>query len=146
GDLLPIIADILAPFLASIELSEDLAYEVALRSREIEEQRRFITLVIDCLPVGLYVVDREYRIQIWNRKREMGTQGLRRDEVVGRPVFDVLTRQNAEQLRDEFDEVFRTGQGRQMELEVAIGGETKEHRSRKDPWRRGRGAVTPVHC
>ena len=144
GDLLPIIADILAPFLASIELSEDLAYEVALRSREIEEQRRFITLVIDCLPVGLYVVDREYRIQIWNRKREMGTQGLRRDEVVGRPVFDVLTRQNAEQLRDEFDEVFRTGQGRQMELEVAIGGETKYYRISKIPMRQDGETITHV--
>jgi nitrogen fixation/metabolism regulation signal transduction histidine kinase len=97
--LLPVVADILAPFLASIELSEDLAYEVALRSKEIEEQRRFITLVIDCLPVGLYVVDREYRIQIWNRKRETGTQGLRKDEVVGRPVFEVLTRQPMRQLK-----------------------------------------------
>jgi two-component system NtrC family sensor kinase len=133
--LLPIIADILAPFLASIELSEDLAYEVALRSREIEEQRRFITLVIDCLPVGLYVVDREYRIQIWNRKREMGTQGLKRDEVVGRPVFEVLTRQPAGQLREEFDEVFRTGQARQLELEVATGGEPKYYRISKIPMR-----------
>ncbi len=144
GALLPIVADILAPFLASIELSEDLAYEVALRSREIEEQRRFITLVIDCLPVGLYVVDREYRIQIWNRKREMGTQGLRRDEVVGRPVFDVLTRQNAEQLREEFDDVFRTGQGRQMELEVAVGGETKYYRISKIPMRQDGETITHV--
>jgi two-component system, NtrC family, sensor kinase len=142
--LLPIIADILAPFLASIELSEDLAYEVALRSREIEEQRRFITLVIDCLPVGLYVVDREYRIQIWNRKREMGTQGLRRDEVVGRPVFEVLTRQNARQLREEFDDVFRTGHIRQMDLEVAVGGDTKYYRISKIPMRQDGETITHV--
>ncbi len=133
--VLTIVADILAPFLASIELSEDLAYEVALRSREIEEQRRFITLVIDCLPVGLYVVDRDYRIQIWNRKREMGTQGLRRDAVVGRPVFEVLTRQPAGQLQEEFDEVFRSGQPQQLELEVAVGGEPKYYRISKIPMR-----------
>jgi two-component system NtrC family sensor kinase len=142
--LLPVIADILAPFLASIELSEDLAYEVALRSREIEEQRRFITLVIDCLPVGLYVVDREYRIQIWNRKREMGTQGLRRDEVVGRPVFEVLTRQDARQLREEFDEVFRTGQVRQIDLEVAGGEDTKYYRISKIPMRQDGESITHV--
>jgi two-component system NtrC family sensor kinase len=142
--LLPIIADILAPFLASIDLSEDLAYEVALRSREIEEQRRFITLVIDCLPVGLYVVDREYRIQIWNRKREMGTQGLRRDEVVGRPVFEVLTRQNAVQLREEFDDVFSTGHIRQMDLEVAVGGDTKYYRISKIPMRQDGETITHV--
>jgi two-component system NtrC family sensor kinase len=142
--LLPVIADILAPFLASIELSEDLAYEVALRSREIEEQRRFITLVIDCLPVGLYVVDREYRIQIWNRKREMGTQGLRRDEVVGRPVFEVLTRQPAGQLQEEFDEVFATGETRQMELEVAVGGEPKYYRISKIPMRQDGETISHV--
>ena len=142
--VIPVIADILAPFLASIELSEDLAYEVALRSREIEEQRRFITLVIDCLPVGLYVVDREYRIQIWNRKREMGTQGLRRDEVVGRPVFEVLTRQNAEQLREEFDDVFSTGHIRQINLEVAVGGDTKYYRISKIPMRQDGETITHV--
>jgi len=134
--ILPVVANILAPFLASIELSEDLAYEVALRSREIEEQRRFITLVIDSLPVGLYVVDREYRIQIWNRKRELGTQGLRRDEVVGRPVFEVLTRQNASQMREEFDDVFATGQTRQIEIEVDMGPEMKYYRISKIPMRR----------
>lgn len=142
--LLPIIADILAPFLASIELSEDLAYEVALRSRQIEEQRRFITLVIDCLPVGLYVIDRDYRIQIWNRKREMGTQGLRRDEVVGRPVFEVLTRQDARQLREEFDDVFRTGRMRQIDLEVAVGGDAKFFRISKIPVRQDGDTITHV--
>jgi two-component system NtrC family sensor kinase len=142
--LLPIVADMLAPFLASIELSEDLAYEVALRSREIEEQRRFITLVIDCLPVGLYVVDRDYRIQIWNRKREMGTQGLRRDEVVGRPVFEVLTRQPPGRLREEFDAVFQTGQARQLELEVGVGGEPKFYRISKIPMRQDGETITHV--
>ncbi len=143
-ETLQVTADILAPFIASIELSEDLAYEVALRSREIEEQRRFITLVVDCLPVGLYVVDRDYRIQIWNRKRETGTQGLRRDEVVGRPVFEVLTRQSAPQLKAEFDHVFETGAIQQMELEVPAGSETKHFRITKIPMRQDGDHITHV--
>ena len=106
-ETLRVICHILAPYLASLELSEDLAGEVVAQAREIEEHRRFTSLIIDSLPVGLYVVDRDYRIQIWNRKRETGTQGLRRDEVVGRPVFEVLTRQPPEQLKEEFDRVFR---------------------------------------
>ncbi|HEY7682515.1 MAG TPA: ATP-binding protein [Gemmatimonadales bacterium] len=142
--IVSVIADILAPFLASIELSEDLAYEVALRSREIEEQRRFITLVIDCLPVGLYVVDRDYRIQIWNRKREMGTQGLRRDDVVGRAVFEVLTRQDPQHLREEFDEVFRTGRTQQIDLEVAVGGDMKFYRISKIPMRQDGQTISHV--
>jgi two-component system, NtrC family, sensor kinase len=132
---LGIVADVLALYLASVELSTDLAGEVAVQSREIDEHRRFTSLIIDSLPVGLYVVDREYLIQTWNRKRETGTQGLRRDEVVGRPVFEVLTRQPAEQLRADFDRVFATGEIQQREMEVTVGGEARHYRLSKIPMR-----------
>ena len=143
-ETLAVIRHVLAPYLASLELSEDLAGEVVAQSREIEEHRRFTSLIIDSLPVGLYVVDREYRIQVWNRKRETGTQGLRRDAVVGRPVFEVLTRQPAEQLRAEFDRVFRTGEIQQSEQEVTLGGEVRYFRLSKIPMRLDRDAITHV--
>ena len=133
--ILRVVADILAPYLAAAELSSDLAGEVAVQSREIDEHRRFTSLIVDSLPLGLYVVDRDYRIQSWNRKRETGTQGLRRDDVVGRPVFDVLTRQPAAQLRAEFDRVFATGEIQQTELEVVAGGVTRYFRLSKIPMR-----------
>ena len=133
--VLGVIADLLAPFLASLALSADLATEVAAQSREIDEQRRFTGLIIDSLPLGLYVVDRDYRIQIWNRQREIGAPGLRRDEVVGRQVFEVLTRQPAEELRAEFDRVFQTGEIQQAELEVTLGGEARSFRLTKIPMR-----------
>ena len=116
--VLAIAGDLLGPYLDALTRSEDLALEVASRAREIDEQRRFTSLIIDSLPVGLYVIDRDYRIQVWNRKRELGTQGLRRGDVMGRPVFDVLTRQPAAQLKAEFDRVFRSGELQQMEIEV----------------------------
>ncbi len=143
-ETLTVVGLILAPYLASLELSEDLAGEVAAQSREIEEHRRFTSLIIDSLPLGLYVVDREYRIQIWNRKRETGTQGLRRDAVVGRPVFEVLTRQPAEQLREEFDRVFRTGEIQESELEVMLGSEVRVFRLSKIPMRLDRDTITHV--
>jgi two-component system NtrC family sensor kinase len=142
--VLEVLAAFLAPYLAAAELSADLAHEVAIQSREIDEQRRFISLVIDSLPVGLYVVDREYRIQIWNRKRETGTQGVRRTDVIGRPVFDVLTRQNPEMLRSEFDQVFRTGTTLTHEIEVVAGGETRWFRLTKIPMRLEGDAITHV--
>lgn len=144
GSVLMVLGDVLSPYLGALELSQDLASEVALRSREIEEQRQFVSLVVDCLPVGLYVVDREYRIQIWNRKRETGTQGLKRDEVVGRPVFEVLTRQPAEQLRSEFDQVFLTGEIQQMEIAVPIAGEERFFRISKIPMRQHQDDITHV--
>ncbi len=143
-ETLAVVSHILAPYLASLELSEDLAGEVVAQSREIEEHRRFTSLIIDSLPLGLYVIDREYRIQVWNRKRETGTQGLRRDEVVGRPVFEVLTRQPAEQLREEFDRVFRTGEIQQTEQEVTLGGQVRTFRLSKIPMRLDRDAITHV--
>jgi two-component system, NtrC family, sensor kinase len=143
-ETLPIVADFLAPYLAAAELSVDLAGEVAAQSREIEEHRRFTSLIVDSLPVGLYVVDRDYRIQSWNRKRETGTQGLRRDDVVGRPVFDVLTRQPPAQLRAEFDRVFETGEIQQTEQEVTAGGETRRFRLSKIPMRLEGDEITHV--
>jgi PAS domain S-box-containing protein len=134
-EVLAIVADLIAPFLASLALSVDLAVEVVTQSREIDEQRRFISLVIDSLPVGLYVIDRDYRIKIWNRQREIGAPGLRRDEVVGRQVFEVLTRQPPEELRADFDRVFQTGEILQDELDVTLGGEVRSFRLSKIPMR-----------
>jgi len=142
--VLEVLADFLAPFVASAELSADLAHEVAVQSREIDEQRRFISLIIDSLPVGLYVVDREYRIQAWNRKRETGTQGLRRDEVVGRTVFDVLSRQPRATLRAAFDRVFDTGAMSEEDLEVGVGGEHRVYRITRIPMRLEGDAITHV--
>lgn len=143
-EVLGLVADILAPFLASIELSEDLAQEVALRAREIEEQRRFIAQVIDSLPVGLYVVDRNYRVTLWNRMREIGSQGLPREEAMGRPVFEVLSRQDPLVLREEFDTVFRVGKTIQMELEAPTASGPRSYRISKIPMRDGRGEVSHV--
>jgi two-component system NtrC family sensor kinase len=134
-EVLAVVAQVLAPFLDAVLLSEDLAAEVATRSRDLQAQRRFVSMVIDSLPVGLYVVDRDYRIQIWNRKRETGTQGMRRDQVVGRRVFDVLTRQPAGQLQAEFDRIFETGEMVQREHQVEIAGETRVFRQSRAPMR-----------
>ena len=143
-EVLEISADILSPYLASIELSEDLAQEVALRAKEIEEQRSFIAQVIDSLPVGLYVVDRDYRVTLWNRMREMGSQGMPREEAMGRPVFEVLSRQDPSVLQSEFDSVFRAGRTLQVELEAPANGENRSYRISKIPMRDSKGVVSHV--
>lgn len=139
-----VLQNLLAPFLDAMTLAEDLALEVASRSREISEQRRFTGFVIDSLPVGLYVVDRSYRIQFWNRKRETGTQGVNRDDVVGRSVFQVLTRQPTEQLKAEFDQVFETGEIRQTEVVVGQGGERRVYLMSRVPMRLEGADITHV--
>src|SRR5881296_2368387 len=134
-DVLVVVAQMLAPVLAATELSQDLASEVALRTRELEAQRNFVARIIDSLPVGLYVIDRGYRIRAWNRKREAGTQGVSREDALGREVFEVLDRQPRELLKREFDRVFDSGELQQVEMESQASGETRYYRITKIPMR-----------
>jgi two-component system, NtrC family, sensor kinase len=144
GDVLAVAANILSPLLASQELSQDLAVEVKRRSHEIEAQRRFTAKVIDSLPVGLYVIDRDYRIQAWNRKRETGTQGVPRDEAIGHTIFEILSRQPRDLLRREFDEVFDSGRLQVIEQETAFSGDARHYRITKIPMRLNDDEVTHI--
>src|SRR5437867_4198123 len=143
-DVLVVVAQLLAPVIAATELSQDLASEVALRTREVEAQRGFAAQIIDSLPVGLYVIDRAYRIRAWNRKREAGTQGVARDDAVGREVFDVLDRQPRDLLKREFDRVFDTGEIQQMEMDSRASGDTRYYRITKIPMRQDGADITHV--
>jgi two-component system NtrC family sensor kinase len=127
------VADVLAPALDAAENAHRLESEVAARTRQFDEQRRFIEKIIDSLPVGLYVIDRQYRIQAWNRKRETGLQGVSRDEAIGRTIFEILHRQPADMLRSEFESVFETGQMQQFTIESSNFGEPRVYRISKIP-------------
>ena len=137
-------ADILAAALAGTRRRRELEEALATRTREIEEQRRFIELTIDSLPMGVYVIDRDYRIQLWNRKRETGLQGVSRDEAVGKPIFEILHRQPAGMLRTEFEDVFRTGDVQHFSMESSSTGELRYYRITKIPMRAEGAEVTHV--
>ncbi len=144
GVLLTAVANLLAPEIVHAERSRQLEVEVAARTAEIDRERRFTEKIIDSLPVGLYVIDREYRIQAWNRKRETGMQGISRDEALGRAIFDILHRQPFEMLRREFDEVFATGRIQEYQMESSATGDARTYRITKIPMRLGGSAVTHV--
>ncbi|HEX3558004.1 MAG TPA: response regulator [Pyrinomonadaceae bacterium] len=95
-----------------------LAREVERRTAEAESQRRFTEAIIDSLPVSLYAVDRDHRVVAWNRNRELGGQGIPRRDVLGRNVFEVLTRQPRETLKEEFERAFETGEIERIEQET----------------------------
>ncbi|MBY0489863.1 MAG: PAS domain-containing protein [Gemmatimonadaceae bacterium] len=124
--------------------TRQLEREVTERVREVANQRAFIECVVDSLPVGLYVVDRDYRIHAWNHKRETGLQGVARHDAIGRTIFEVLSRQPADRLRAEFDEVFRSGTLQQFQMESDAFGERRTFRISKIPMRLGSTLVTHV--
>jgi len=142
--LLRTVADLLAPAIGHARRRHELEQEVALRVQQVEDERRFTERIIDSLPVGLYVIDRDYRIGVWNRKRETGLQGISRDEAVGRTIFEILHRQPAEMLREEFEDVFRTGAVQHFSMESSSTGDLRYYRISKIPMRDDDGAVTHV--
>jgi two-component system NtrC family sensor kinase len=144
SDVGRVVARLLASVIAATELSQDLASEVALAARDADSQRAFVARIIDSLPVGLYVIDRDYVIRAWNRQRESGTQGVARDDAVGREIFGVLDRQPRDLLRREFDRVFETGEIQQMEMESTASGESRYFRVSKIPMRLDDVRITHV--
>ncbi|MEO7520248.1 MAG: ATP-binding protein, partial [Gemmatimonas sp.] len=142
--LLDSFCDLLAVALSRDDRLIALQCEVDARVREIAEHRAFIECVVDSLPVGLYVVDREYRIHAWNRRRETGLQGLSRTDAIGKTIFDVLSRQPASLLKEEFDEAFATGRLQQFIMESSASGELRTFRISKIPMRTDGADVTHV--
>lgn len=128
-------ADMLVIGMAREARLADLEREVSTRVREVAEQRAFIERVVDSLPFGLYVVDRDYRIHAWNHKRETGLQGVSRTDAIGRTIFEVLHRQPAAMLKGEFDDVFASGRLQQFEMESNAFGDTRTFRISKIPMR-----------
>lgn len=125
--------------MAAMSISLSAHYEAAMDASinsAKEEHRKFTETVVDALPVSLYVIDRDYRIVTWNRHREIGEQGISRDSVIGRNVFDILTKYPKKQLLDEFERTFATGKIERLEQRTTDeNGATKHWLVSKIPMR-----------
>ncbi|MFN2579246.1 MAG: response regulator [Pyrinomonadaceae bacterium] len=131
-------AQISRMYLKARESAATLAKEVDRRTAEAEMHQRFTEAIIDTLPLSLYAIDRGYRIVAWNRNRELGELGLPRGLVLGKNIFEVLTKQNRELLEREFSKVFATGEIHRVEQEtVTHDGETNHWLISKIPMRAG---------
>jgi len=139
-------AHISSLYLGARESAATLAEEVDRRTAESEMHQRFTEAIIDTLPLSLYAIDRDYQIVAWNRNRELGELGLPRGEVLGRNIFEVLTKQNRDLLEREFGQVFATGSIHRVEQEtVTSEGDTNHWLISKIPMRAdGGNEVTHV--
>jgi two-component system, NtrC family, sensor kinase len=111
-------AHICSLYQAARDTSLSLAREVEKRTAESEAQKRLIEAIVDSLPISLYAIDREYRVVAWNRNRELGELGIARGSVLGKNVFEVLTRQPRDMLEQEFARVFESGEIERIEQET----------------------------
>jgi two-component system, NtrC family, sensor kinase len=125
--------------MAAMSINLSAHYEAAIDTsinQAREEHRKFTESILDALPVSLYVIDRDYRIVTWNRHREIGAQGIPRDSVLGRNVFQVLSKYPQAALKQEFERAFETGRIERIEQStVDEGGKTKHWMVSKVPMR-----------
>jgi signal transduction histidine kinase len=77
--------------------------------------------VLDAVPLGLYVVDRKYRVLAWNRMREAGPRGLPAAKAVGQPLSRVLPPLGYRSARRAIESVFRTGMAVEESLATPSG-------------------------
>src|SRR5829696_3098110 len=139
-------AHICSLYQAARDTSLSLAREVEKRTAETEAQKRFIEAIVDSLPLSLYAIDRHYRVVAWNRNRELGELGIPRGSVLGKNVFNVLTRQPRDMLEEEFARVFESGEIERIEQETPSpkGGIRHWVISKIPMWADNTGQVTHV--
>ena len=89
---------------------------------QLARQQAFLEGIVNSLPVGLHVVDRDYNIVAWNRNREDGIYGIKRIDAIGKSIFDVLRKQPQRKIQQEFERVFNSGQMERMEASTVIAG------------------------
>jgi two-component system NtrC family sensor kinase len=139
-NLLSAVAGNLALALRNAELysasqlhSESLQSLVEERTREIEKQKKFLECVVDSLPQGIYVIDRNFSVVTWNKKRETGILGIPREQVIGKELFSVFPTMVQDALKAEFEKVLSSGQPYEAETVSWVSGEKRFYHIRKIP-------------
>ena len=115
--------------------AQRIAWQLDEQRREIAISHLLMEKVVDALPVSLYVVDQDLRIVAWNRNREVGGQGIERQQVIGRSVLDVFSKMPRQRLTREFEQTFKTGELLRFEQESTADGNTRHWFISKIPMR-----------
>jgi two-component system NtrC family sensor kinase len=97
--------------------------------------------ILDALPIGLYLVDRNLRVVAWNRGRELGPIGKPRQKTVGKPLAKVLPARGFKSIAPVLARIFETGVAHEDSAE-SHGG---LYQVRRLPVRQGK-KVTHVLC
>src|SRR5262249_7727582 len=105
--------------------SEQLEAMVATRTRELDEQKRFVEVVLETLPHGLFVLDRELRVVSANRE---GMALLPFAIGTGVRFPDLLPAARATAVRGVIAAVLTAGDVHQFEEDISSGAEPRTFR------------------
>jgi two-component system NtrC family sensor kinase len=105
--------------------SEQLEEMVAARTRELDAQKRFVEVVLEALPLGLFVLDTEFRVVSGNRE---GAELLPIEAATGGSLLALLPDRQAARIRQFLADVLAGGDVRHVEEEIGVAGEARTFR------------------
>jgi two-component system NtrC family sensor kinase len=139
-ELLLALADQAAIALEHARLYERLEELVDERTRELDAQRRFVEVVLETLPLGVFVLDAGFSVRRVNRE---GGRVLPGDPRVGQP-FARLVGERADAVASFLAGVRETKRVKRTEEELPITGETRTIRLTAAPLEGGGDGGTHV--
>jgi len=121
-ELLVALADQAAIALEHARLYTELEGMVADRTRELDTQKRFVEVVLETLPLGVFVLDTDLNVV---RANPAGARALACDPGVRGPLAQLLPGDKAALVRALLREAFSTRRVGSIEEEMVIAGDTK---------------------
>jgi two-component system NtrC family sensor kinase len=124
-ELLVALADQAAIALEHARLYEHLEGMVAERTRELDAQKRFVEVVLETLPLGVFVLDGRLTVVRANRE---GGQGLGGIDLQGRPLAELVAPARAEAITAFARDALVAHRIASTEEEIVVAGESKTFR------------------
>jgi signal transduction histidine kinase len=121
-ELLVALADQAAIALDHARLYTELEAMVADRTRELDTQKRFVEVVLETLPLGVFVVDTELNVV---RVNSAGGRALAGEVSVRGPLVRLLPAGKAAPVEVLLRDAFQTRRVGSIEEEMVVGGETR---------------------
>src|SRR2546428_83278 len=121
-ELLVALADQAAIALEHARLYTELEGMVADRTRELDTQKRFVEVVLETLPLGVFVLDADLNVVRVNRA---GARALACDPATRGPLVRFLPDAPAPLVREFLREAFHSQRVGSIEEEMNIAGDSK---------------------
>ncbi|PYN85266.1 MAG: hypothetical protein DMD87_23700 [Candidatus Rokuibacteriota bacterium] len=121
-ELLVALADQAAIALDHARLYTELEAMVADRTRELDTQKRFVEVVLETLPLGVFVLDADLNVV---RVNSAGGRALTCDASVRGPLVRLLPAHKAAPVQLLLRDAFRTRRVGSIDEEMVIAGEAK---------------------
>ena len=124
-ELLVALADQAAIALEHARLYEGLETMVAERTRELDRQKRFVEVVLETLPLGVFVLDPDLQVVRANRE---GARTLGSNPAIRAPFASVVAPDRAAEVEAFLRGAFAAGEVTCQEEEMVVAGELKRFR------------------